>query len=284
MSLAEWFLVQTTDMQRRQLSRSLVDACPGTWWARQFGRSALLPPPPTVDQTGELGVYPVMVHAAVLDAMLMLMHRPDRVEDAARAVPLALKPTTTLRQWRDALEEFGFQTGPRDVADEDDNVEPLAKRKRVHTPYDRRLLELGEAWGDYLLTHHPDAMKFVQGRCCLFTTAICYHRTDPALSFDIPRHAGNTSLFQVMNKEAAVAAYYTTCSAYDKNVIHDGILKKFPRGATVSSSCIIQFNSSTGQHLPGYRVEYWPLNGSMVHWRDASVWGMDISYPEDADE
>ncbi len=52
----EWFVVQTTDLHRRQLSRSLVGQCPGSWWAAQFGREAKFAPPPVVDTLGQLKV------------------------------------------------------------------------------------------------------------------------------------------------------------------------------------------------------------------------------------
>lgn len=285
MLLAEWFLVQTTDLKRRQLSRSLAGACPGTWWARQFGCSALLPPPPAVAKKGELFVYPVNIREDLLDAMLWIMHRPDRVVDAARTIPKALRfADVTLRQWRDALDEFGFETGGRDAADEEDSEtgEPPAKRQRVLTPYDQRLVELGEALGDYVLANGPDAKAFVEGFYADIEVTMCDHRTDPSLSFDIPRHEGNSTALRILD-ELPFVRFYTHLDEACREHVLNGLLHKFPPGAEAEDECILDYDP-TSQEQSGQLFSKWPLVGLTVHPRDASIWKLSVFYTSEDDE
>jgi hypothetical protein len=254
----KWFIVQTTDLQRRQLSSSLVDSVPGSWWAKQFGSAAVVALPPVIDRQGELPVFPVNVASPVLDALIQLMHRPTRIIDAHRVVPPSLKDTRTLRDWLDALDEACFGPlveGPL----ADDDPQPPTKRPRYFDFRDELLMDLGRLLGDFLIANHPRAKEFIEGSISGIEMAmlICYGDA-PGLSFTIP-HNPLSSVHPILRNSKFAEEFDDTDDA-GRAMIFAGLSERFPGAFITSRKEMCQ--SETSKTRPRH-ITTWPLDQSV---------------------
>jgi len=157
----EVFLVQTTDLALRQISRSLVSTV--EWWRTKFPSPGTAGPRFTVKPVREhLGmlVFTLDLPVAILDAMLHMMHVPETREEYWQHLPPALVATYTLATWRGYMREFGFATS-EDVLGGDD--EPLHKKQRILSPFDLKLERVATAFYAYIQAHHPLAAAFSLG-------------------------------------------------------------------------------------------------------------------------
>ncbi len=161
-----WFIVQTTDRQLRNVERAIVMQC-NTMFSAMFRKDTPMPPH-TLRELDGLKVHPVSVSAQVWDELFKLMRRPTRIKDANRTVPPALRPGTTLRHWRDILDEFGFVSAGDDDGEDDEmgaaTGKPPPRKKARHNPYEARFYALGVAFGAWIKGTHPDAEAFGDGR------------------------------------------------------------------------------------------------------------------------
>jgi len=164
MDSPEWFLVQTSDLQLRQLSRSLADGG-AHWWRAMFGQASKFQRRPIREEFG-LPVYCVNLPANVVDAMLELLHFPSLVGPALLHAPAGV----ALAVWRKYLLEYGF-TNEVFVDEEDSDEEATAERpskkarnEAPERPYQEALMRIATDLHAYIFMHHPDAMKFQNGQ------------------------------------------------------------------------------------------------------------------------
>jgi hypothetical protein len=169
-----WFLLQTSDLQLRQVSRVLIGSAPPEW-RKQFEGAPFAPPTPlytTEAARGSLPVYAVDVTLAELSAMLALLQTPEALGDYWAAVPA--KVDKTLTAWRGLLRSYGWIVNDALVDAAQPTIELQErpkKRKRASastqpqplSPFNIRVYEAAAALGRYVFENHPKADAFRAG-------------------------------------------------------------------------------------------------------------------------
>lgn len=162
----EVFFLQTTDVELRQVSRGLVREG-GEWWRTKFptpGDKVSFTLKPLREHLS-LSVFSIDLPVAVLDAMLEMMHVPEAKKDYWRHLPPLLQGKMLLCTWRGYMREYGF-TAIEDLNQADEDcviVEPPAKKARIMTPYDEKLIRVAKSLHTWIFSEHPMAAKFVSG-------------------------------------------------------------------------------------------------------------------------
>ena len=212
----EWFILQTADLDVRQMSRTLADNA--TWFAACFGTRATRPPKPLREHMG-LSVYPVNIPTHVLDAMLELLHFPMRIADAYDHVPVLAQKRNPLKlgAWRAYLIEYGFVSAEHmDEADAiDDEAPPKKKPRRSEalvqalrerraesmTPREKKIARVARAFYAFIMHgKHPRVDAFMAGDRNHLLLDLCV-RHGP-----MPEHpaAFSHATFQLESTEEAV--------------------------------------------------------------------------------
>jgi hypothetical protein len=164
-----WFLLQTSDLQLRQVSRTLVgDTLCSSWWRTQFGPDSPFTIAPLRTHL-ELPVYGIDLPLNVLEAMLHVIQVPDSLADVWRHLPTPLKDHMTLTTWRGYLRAYGFV----ETDDITNNDLPAAKvmRSEPKNPYQKTIKSVAIALYQTIMTGHPDAETFRLGGS---STLVCH--------------------------------------------------------------------------------------------------------------
>jgi hypothetical protein len=173
------FLLQTSDLQLRQVSRALLSGAP-EWWRARFALAPTgLPPPAPLRTHLELPVFGIDVPAAVLDVFLEMIQVPELMDDYWRHAPTGL----ALRAWRGYMRAYGF-TNSEDLDAEADA--PPAKKAR-RTPFDAQLEVIAAALHAHIIANHPKGARFLQGLEkkleCVFVSSYRVVNADPVLAY-----------------------------------------------------------------------------------------------------
>jgi len=179
------FLLQTSDLQLRQVSRALLSSAPEWWRAQYAPSSGSLPPPKPLRTHLDLPVFAIDVPVAVLDVFLEMIQVPELVEDYWQHAPAALG--LKLRSWRGHMRAYGF------TSEEDLDAEaapPPAKKRGVMTPFDAKLEAVATLLHEHIFAHHPKAARFREGLekslFCNFATCCKDSAYHAVRSYDIP--------------------------------------------------------------------------------------------------
>jgi hypothetical protein len=160
----ETFLVQTTDLELRQLSRALVSTV--HWWRTKF------PPPVTsgpaftlkpVRTYEGLPVFTLDMPVAVLDCMLDMMHVPELQAEYWMHLPKLLTYTYTLAAWRGYMRAFGFDNVVEEISSDDEDSKQTAKKARTLSAFDLKLERVATALHTFIFENHPNAAAFLTG-------------------------------------------------------------------------------------------------------------------------
>ncbi len=258
------FLLQTSDLQLRQVSRAVLTGAP-EWWRGQFVNTSGLQLKPLRTHL-DLHVYGIDVPAPVLDAMLELIQVPELVEDYWAHIPTTLKETMTLRAWRGFMRAYGFAT---DV-DLDAEQQPI-KRRRVMTPFDEKLEALATALHEHIFANHPKGAKFLDG-CekqvrCHFVTCYSQPLSVPgADSYSIPvdtrwQESGRMDVAHFLGR-------YLTAS--HRETVADILKHLSPAGTQVQMETALEYHEKISKkQITKKAFDDWPLTRSVTLTNDA---------------
>lgn len=182
-TLSEYMLLQTTDLELRQVSCGVMSGAP-EWWRSRFG-SAPKFIPKAMRQHLEMPVYGIDVPVHVLDVMLEMIQVPENKKEYWRHLPLSLsrgESQMTLLTWRGYMRAYGF-VDTVDLGGDDDDLACSTARKRKgdddSNAFRVKLKELASYVYNYFLKHHPRGNAFKHGSDRgLYLTFVTYYRSE----------------------------------------------------------------------------------------------------------
>jgi hypothetical protein len=200
MTVPPYFLLQTSDLKLRQVSRALMEAGPMPWRLRFVPATTTgggAPPVPVRvhADSGGLPVYGIDVSLTALDALLEMMRTPEAVRYYWNHMPDGIK--MGLLPWRGLMRAHGFITDNAPLDEEpiavvdDGPPRKRAKKQPVLSPYDKRMVSVAKALHALICREHPQAAEFLAGRLtqldCVFVACVgvctCAHVTPGVQTF-----------------------------------------------------------------------------------------------------
>jgi hypothetical protein len=178
MKTHEWFILQTSDLQMRQMSRALATGSTSGWWRKRFDPQTEFKQQPLREHLG-LPVFPIDLPSEVIDAMFILMHAPQTIAMAVKTLPPILSDKLTLDAWKALLIEYDFVSPEEEDTQEEEHVAAdkgggIFRTFKIEpsNPYQWRLFRIARALHEHVFANNPDAYEFIKGTrmdfACIF--------------------------------------------------------------------------------------------------------------------
>lgn len=255
-SVPEWFLVQTTDLSLRQMSRGLVSGAPA-WWRLRFGTNPKFPPVP-LRMHLEVPVFGIDVPCAALDVMLEMIQVPENIPDYWRSLPAVLDGLMTLKTWRGYMRAYDFVDTTNLDADPD---EPDPKRRRLN-PFQETLAEVAAILHTYIFTHHPKAPLYVAGQVRRLGCQVVAKYTSPKGTYSGNVHTTTIDCAPLSSGIMQPYQYLFCYLSTEHAAFVCGILEDLsPAGTTVKMRNIHEHNGElAARYDTGTEYKEWPLS------------------------